>query len=50
MNQYIDIFLKNAHLVREAYKEVSKADRPSNLVSLPNHLRKLRQDRDYGCH
>jgi len=30
MNQYIDIFLKNAHLVREAYKEVSKADRPSN--------------------
>ncbi|HBL11541.1 MAG TPA: lysine--tRNA ligase [Cyanobacteria bacterium UBA11162] len=30
LNQYIDIFLKNAHLVREAYKEVSKADRPDN--------------------
>jgi lysyl-tRNA synthetase class 1 len=30
LNRYIDIFLKNAHLVREAYKEVSKADRPSN--------------------
>ncbi|MBO3462426.1 lysine--tRNA ligase [Aetokthonos hydrillicola Thurmond2011] len=30
LNHYIDIFLKNAHLVREAYKEVSKADRPSN--------------------
>ncbi|MCY7331761.1 MAG: lysine--tRNA ligase [Pseudanabaena sp. CAN_BIN31] len=30
MNQYIDLFLNNAHLVREAYKEISKADRPSN--------------------
>ncbi|BAZ30738.1 lysyl-tRNA synthetase [Cylindrospermum sp. NIES-4074] len=30
LNSYIDTFLKNAHLVREAYKEVSKADRPSN--------------------
>jgi len=30
LNSYIDIFLKNAHLVREAYKEVSKADRPNN--------------------
>ncbi len=30
LNRYIDILLKNAHLVREAYKEVSKADRPSN--------------------
>lgn len=30
MNPYIDLFLNNAHLVREAYKEVSKADRPSN--------------------
>jgi lysyl-tRNA synthetase class 1 len=30
MNPYIDLFLQNAHLVREAYKEVSKADRPSN--------------------
>lgn len=30
LNGYIDTFLKNAHLVREAYKEVSKADRPNN--------------------
>lgn len=30
MNPYIDLFLNKAHLVREAYKEVSKADRPSN--------------------
>ncbi len=30
LNPYIDIFLKNAHLVREAYKEISKADRPHN--------------------
>ena len=30
LNSYIDTFLKNAHLVREAYKEVSKADRPNN--------------------
>ncbi|MEG4531225.1 lysine--tRNA ligase [Microcoleus sp. D2_18a_D3] len=30
LNPYIDIFLKNAHLVREAYKEVSKANRPDN--------------------
>ncbi len=30
LNPYIDTFLQNSHLVREAYKEVSKADRPSN--------------------
>ena len=30
LNRYIDIFLNNARLVREAYKEVSKADRPTN--------------------
>lgn len=30
MNHHIDLFLNNAHLVREAYKEISKADRPSN--------------------
>ena len=30
LNYYIDIFLKNAHLVREAYLEVSKAHRPDN--------------------
>lgn len=30
LNRYIDIFLKNAHLVREVYKEVSKAERPNN--------------------
>jgi lysyl-tRNA synthetase class 1 len=30
LNQYIDIFLKNARLVREAYKEASKADRSAN--------------------
>ncbi|NET02766.1 MAG: lysine--tRNA ligase [Sphaerospermopsis sp. SIO1G1] len=30
LNSYIDTFLKNAHLVREAYKEVSKAERPDN--------------------
>jgi lysyl-tRNA synthetase class 1 len=35
MNQYIDTFLKNAHLVREAYKQVSKSDRPSDW--LPFH-------------
>ena len=30
MNSYIDLFLQNAHLVRESYKEISKADRPDN--------------------
>jgi lysyl-tRNA synthetase, class I len=30
LNSYIDTFLKNAHLVREAYLEVSKAHRPDN--------------------
>lgn len=35
MNPYIDKFLKNAHLVRAAYKEISKADRPTNW--LPFH-------------
>jgi len=30
LNSYIDTFLNNAHLVREAYKEVSKAERPDN--------------------
>jgi lysyl-tRNA synthetase, class I len=30
LDRYIDLFLNNAHLVREAYKEVSKADRPEN--------------------
>ncbi len=30
LNSHIDTFLKNAHLVREAYKEISKADRPNN--------------------
>ncbi len=30
MNRYIGTFLKNAHLVREAYKEASKADRANN--------------------
>lgn len=35
LNQYIDIFLQNAHLVREAYKEVSKGDRPTDW--LPFH-------------
>ncbi len=30
LNRHIDIFLKNAHLVRQVYKEVSKADRPDN--------------------
>ncbi len=30
LNSYIDTFLNNAHLVRQAYKEVSKADRPEN--------------------
>jgi lysyl-tRNA synthetase, class I len=30
LNPYIDRFLKNAHLVREAYLEVSKARRPEN--------------------
>jgi len=35
MNQYIDTFLQNTHLVRQSYKEVSKSDRPSNW--LPFH-------------
>jgi lysyl-tRNA synthetase class 1 len=30
LNSYIDTFLKNAHLVREAYLEVSKAQRSEN--------------------
>ncbi|MEB3826435.1 lysine--tRNA ligase [Phormidium sp. CCY1219] len=30
LNSYIDTFLQNAHLVRQAYKEASKADRPEN--------------------
>jgi len=30
LNRHIDIFLKNAQLVRQAYKEISKADRPDN--------------------
>ena len=30
LNFHIDTFLKNAHLVREAYKEVSKGDRANN--------------------
>jgi lysyl-tRNA synthetase class 1 len=30
LNRYIDIFLKDAHLVREVYQEVSKAERPEN--------------------
>lgn len=30
LNSYIDTFLKNAHLVREAYLEVSKAHRPDD--------------------
>lgn len=30
LNPYIDKFLKHAHLVREVYKDISKADRPSN--------------------
>ncbi|HEY9876242.1 MAG TPA: lysine--tRNA ligase [Candidatus Obscuribacterales bacterium] len=30
LNTQIDTFLKNAHLVRQAYKEASKADRPDN--------------------
>ena len=30
LNPYIDTFLKNAHLVREAYQQVSKASRPDN--------------------
>lgn len=30
LNSYIDLFLGNAELVRQAYKEVSKADRPSD--------------------
>ncbi|MGK7930188.1 MAG: lysine--tRNA ligase [Microcystaceae cyanobacterium] len=30
LNSYIDTFLKNAHLVREAYKEVSGGERPNN--------------------
>ena len=30
LNLYIDIFLKNAGLVREVYRDVSKAERPPN--------------------
>jgi lysyl-tRNA synthetase, class I len=30
LNSYIDTFLRNAHLVREAYLEVSKAHRPED--------------------
>lgn len=30
LNNYIDLFLKNAHLVREVYKDVSKSERASN--------------------
>ena len=30
LNSYIDIFLKNARLIREAYLQVSKAQRPDN--------------------
>lgn len=30
LNPYIDTFLNNAHLVREVYRDVSKADRPEN--------------------
>jgi lysyl-tRNA synthetase, class I len=30
MNKYIDLFLNNAHLVRESYLEVSKAQRPED--------------------
>ena len=30
LNKHIDAFLQNAHLVREVYKEVSKAERPYN--------------------
>lgn len=30
LNPYIDTFLNNAHKVREAYKQVSKADRPQD--------------------
>lgn len=30
LNPYIDTFLNNAHKVREAYKQVSKADRPED--------------------
>lgn len=30
LNRYIDLFLQNAHKVRVAYKEVSKADRPDH--------------------
>lgn len=30
LNNYIDIFLKNAHLVREVYKDVSKSERAEN--------------------
>jgi len=35
LNHHIDLFLKNAHLVREAYLEVSKAKRAENW--LPFH-------------
>jgi lysyl-tRNA synthetase class 1 len=30
LNRYIDIFLKNAHLVREVYRDVSKSERAEN--------------------
>ena len=30
LNPYIDTFLKNAHVIRDVYKDVSKADRPNN--------------------
>jgi lysyl-tRNA synthetase, class I len=30
LNSYIDRFLQNSHLVREAYLQVSKAERPNN--------------------
>ncbi|MGK7944483.1 MAG: lysine--tRNA ligase [Microcystaceae cyanobacterium] len=30
LNSYIDTFLQNSHLVREAYKEVSGGERPDN--------------------
>jgi len=32
LNSYIDTFLKNAPKVREAYKEISKADRPKDWL------------------
>ena len=30
LNRYIDIFLKNAHLIREVYRDVSKSERAKN--------------------